>query len=43
MCDPAERYAQTYSDDAWLTAHGLDLTAYLEVLELAWTTGEWTG
>ncbi len=43
MCDPSERYAHTYSDDEWLAAHGLDLTAYLEVLDRAWTTGEWTG
>ncbi len=43
MCDPSERYAHTYSDGEWLAAHGLDLTAYLEVLDRAWTTGEWTG
>jgi len=43
MCDPAERYAHTYADDEWLAAQGLDLTAYLGVLDLAWTTGEWTG
>jgi len=43
MCDPSERYAHTYSDDEWLAAQGLDLTAYLEVLDRAWTTGEWTG
>ncbi len=43
MCDPAERYANTYADDAWLEAQGLDLTAYLQVLERAWTHGEWTG
>ena len=43
MCDPAERYAHTYSDDGWLAAQGLDLTAYLEVLERAWSTGDWTG
>jgi cysteine synthase A len=43
MCDPRERYVRTYCDDAWLAAQGLRLDAYLEVLDHAWTTGEWTG
>ncbi len=43
MCDPRERYAQTYADDGWLASQGLDLAPYLEVLDRAWTTGEWTG
>ena len=43
MCDPRERYVRTYADDAWLAAQGLELDPYLEVLERAWTTGEWTG
>jgi cysteine synthase len=43
MCDPRERYVRTYCDDAWLAEQGLELDAYLEVLDRAWTTGEWTG
>jgi cysteine synthase A len=43
MCDQAERYEGTYGDDAWLAAHGLELDAYLAVLDRAWTQGEWTG
>ncbi len=43
MCDPAERYERTYADDGWLAAQGLQLDAYLTVLDRAWTTGEWTG
>jgi cysteine synthase A len=43
MCDARERYAQTYADDGWLAAQGLDLEPYLAVLDRAWTTGEWTG
>jgi cysteine synthase A len=43
MCDAADRYVHTYSDDSWLAAHGMELNAYLEVLDRAWTTGTWTG
>jgi cysteine synthase A len=43
MCDPRERYVRTYADDAWLASQGMELGPYLEVLERAWTTGEWTG
>ncbi len=43
MCDPRERYVHTYADDDWLAEQGLDLGPYLEVLDRAWTTGEWTG
>ncbi len=43
MCDPRERYVRTYADDDWLAAQGLDLDPYLEVLDRAWTSGEWTG
>jgi cysteine synthase len=43
MCDPRERYVRTYVDDSWLAEQGLELEAYLEVLDRAWTTGEWTG
>jgi len=28
LCDSGERYAQTYFDDAWLAAQGLDITPY---------------
>ena len=43
MCDPRERYVRTYADDRWLAEQGLELDAYLDVLDRAWTTGEWTG
>jgi cysteine synthase len=43
MCDPRERYVRTYADDAWLASQGMELGPYLDVLERAWTTGEWTG
>ena len=43
MCDPRERYVRTYADDDWLAEQGLALDAYLEVLDRAWTRGEWTG
>jgi cysteine synthase A len=35
LCDGGERYAETYFDDAWLTAAGLDLEPFAE------RVGEW--
>ena len=43
LCDHAERYRQTYDDDAWLAERGLDLSAYDGVLTRAWDDGVWTG
>ncbi|AXH96734.1 PLP-dependent cysteine synthase family protein [Ornithinimicrobium avium] len=43
LCDDGSRYADTYCDDAWVTAQGWDTTPYDRVLEHAWGTGEWTG
>lgn len=43
LCDPADRYDQTYLDDAWVSAQGWKLDAYRPVLEAAWDRGEWTG
>ena len=42
ICDGGERYARaTTTPGGW--PHRLDLAPYLEVLDRAWTTGEWTG
>ncbi|MBM7770461.1 cysteine synthase A [Actinokineospora baliensis] len=43
LCDGGERYSHTYYDDAWLTAQGIDLAPYDEVLETFFATGEWNG
>ena len=42
LCDGGERYASTYYDDAWLAAHGLDITPYSRTLEMFYETGAWT-
>ena len=42
LCDGGERYADTYYDDAWLAAQGIDITPYLRTLEAFATTGHWT-
>ncbi|GAA3003447.1 PLP-dependent cysteine synthase family protein [Actinokineospora diospyrosa] len=43
LCDGGERYSHTYYDDAWLTAQGIDLAPYDEILETFFATGEWNG
>jgi cysteine synthase A len=43
LCDGADRYAATYSSDAWLAERGLDLAPHTEVLARAWDEGRWTG
>jgi cysteine synthase A len=39
LCDGGERYAHTYYDDGWLTAHGLDLAPSLAALDAFSRTG----
>ena len=41
LCDGGERYLQTYYDDDWVAAQGLDLAPYTAVLERFTETGEW--
>jgi len=35
ICDHGERYSQTYYNDAWIDAQGLDLTPHLDALNRA--------
>ena len=41
LCDGGERYANTYYDDAWLAAQGIDLAPYDATLEKFAASGEW--
>ncbi|GAA5161556.1 PLP-dependent cysteine synthase family protein [Ornithinimicrobium tianjinense] len=43
LCDDGCRYEDTYYQEDWVRGRGWDLTAYRDVLETAWRTGEWTG
>ena len=40
-CDPGDRYLDTYYDDAWLRAHGYDLSPYSAHLARFADTGGW--
>ncbi len=39
ICDGGERYGHTYYDDTWLSAQGIDLTPYADMLERFSHTG----
>jgi cysteine synthase len=41
MCDSGARYTTTYDDDTWLTAQGIDITAYVPVIGRAWDDQVW--
>lgn len=41
ICDSGERYADTYYDNAWLAAQGLDPGSYAEVLGEFETSSSW--
>jgi cysteine synthase A len=41
LCDGGERYGNTYYDDGWLQAHGIDIEPYLDTLERFESTGGW--
>jgi cysteine synthase A len=43
LCDGGERYGQTYYDDAWVAAQGLDLTGPAAVLAEFADSGLWPG
>ncbi|HUL63191.1 MAG TPA: PLP-dependent cysteine synthase family protein [Burkholderiaceae bacterium] len=40
ICDPGERYLDTYYNDAWLAKKGLDIAPFLEMLERFARTGQ---
>jgi len=42
LCDGGERYENTYYDDDWVAAQGLDLRPHTQTLEKFFATGEWT-
>lgn len=42
LCDGGERYGNTYYDDDWLAANGLDLRPHTEVLARFFAEGRWT-
>ncbi|MEU6172851.1 PLP-dependent cysteine synthase family protein [Streptantibioticus parmotrematis] len=39
LCDPGERYLDTYYSDEWLAERGIDITPYTDRLERFWVTG----
>ncbi|MFC5721585.1 PLP-dependent cysteine synthase family protein [Streptomyces gamaensis] len=41
LCDPGERYLDTYYSDTWLTAQGLDIAPYAATIETFLATGHW--
>ncbi|SCA57740.1 Cysteine synthase B [Candidatus Terasakiella magnetica] len=41
ICDPGERYNETYYNSDWLVAQGFDLQPHLEHIEQAYRTGQW--
>ena len=42
ICDPGDRYLDTYYNDAWLEKKGFDLAPYLAQLEQFYETGRWS-
>jgi cysteine synthase len=41
MCDSGARYTTTYDDDSWLMEQGIDVAAYVPVIERAWDNRVW--
>jgi len=41
ICDPGDRYRQTYYDDEWLAANGHDIAPWTAKLERFFESGEW--
>jgi cysteine synthase A len=41
ICDGGARYGDTYYDDAWLGAQGLDPGPHREVIDRFWASGRW--
>jgi len=42
ICDSGELYADTYFNDAWTEAHGLDLAPFVDQIDTFLNTGKWT-
>ena len=42
LCDDGSRYTDSYYDDGWLAAHGLDVEPHLERLQAACDSGTWS-
>ncbi|MBM7812599.1 PLP-dependent cysteine synthase family protein [Saccharothrix algeriensis] len=42
LCDGGERYANTYYDDGWVAAQGMDLAPHLATLTRFRATGTWS-
>jgi len=42
LCDPGERYRETYYNDDWLTAKGFDIAPYTAQIDRFIDTGEWS-
>ena len=43
ICDPGDRYADTYYADDWVAAQGLDLTPHLATIDRFLASGDWPG
>jgi cysteine synthase len=43
LCDGGERYGNTYYDDSWVAAQGMDLEPHLATLNRFLATGTWCG
>jgi cysteine synthase A len=41
ICDPGDRYLDTYYSQEWLNDNGYDTTPYIEQMERFFETGEW--
>jgi cysteine synthase A len=41
ICDPGDRYADTYYADDWVAAQGLDLTPHLATIDRFLASGAW--
>ncbi len=42
LCDPGDRYAATYFDDAWVTAQGWDIAPYQARIRAFMANGRWS-
>ena len=43
MCDSGARYTDTYDDDAWLKAQGINISPYVPAVVRAWDDKVWDG
>ena len=42
LCDPGERYRETYYNDSWLAAKGFDIAPYTSQIDRFLDSGEWS-